>query len=220
MGAGATFALQHDARRAPDGTITLFDNVAEDLPARGHRWRGIALELDPGQRTASLIRKFEHPEGILSPTQGSMQQLDGGGAFIGWGGVQPYFTEFGRDGRPVFDARFLAKGVETYRAYRMPWQATPAARPHAVATATGERTIVHVSWNGANEVSRWRVRSVEAGPAVTAARRGFETTVRVRGRPRRVVVDAMDSSGAVLGSTMAVTVRRVQPTERYTRSAR
>lgn len=158
----------------------------------------MALELDPEQRTASLIRKFAHPDGILSPAQGSMQQLDGGGAFIGWGGVQPHFTEFGRDGRPVFDARFLAKGVETYRAYRMPWQATPAARPHAV--ATGERTIVHVSWNGATEVSRWRVRSGNA--AVTATRRGFETTVHVRGRPRRVVVDALDSPARCLAQRL------------------
>ena len=80
MRPGATFKLQHDARVQPDGTLTLFDNVAEDLPARGRRSRGMALELDPEQRTATLIRKFEHPDGILSPTQGSMQQLDGGGA--------------------------------------------------------------------------------------------------------------------------------------------
>jgi hypothetical protein len=209
---GATFKLQHDARVQPDGTLTLFDNVAEDLPARGRRSRGMALELDPEQRTASLIREFEHPDGILSPTQGSMQQLDGGGAFIGWGGVQPFFTEFDRDGQTVFDARFLAKGVETYRAYRMPWRATPTARPHAVATATGESTNVHVSWNGATEVSRWRVRPRGARRAVISARREFETTVHVRGRPRRVVVDALDSSGAVLGTTMAATVRRVRRT--------
>jgi hypothetical protein len=210
MRPGTAFNLQHDARVQPDGILTLFDNVAEDLPARGRRSRGMALALDPEQRTASLIRKFEHPDGILSPTQGSMQQLDGGGAFIGWGGVQPLFTEFSRDGRTVFDARFLAKGVETYRAYRMPWRATPAARPQAVATATGESTTVHVSWNGSTEVSRWRVRSGDAGPAVTAARRGFETTVHVRGRPRRIAVDALDSSGAMLGTTVVATERRVR----------
>ncbi|HEX5857289.1 MAG TPA: hypothetical protein VFY91_04195, partial [Microbacterium sp.] len=96
-------------------------------------------------------------------------------AFIGWGGVQPLFTEFSRDGETIFDARFLAKGVETYRAYRMPWRATPATRPHAVAVATGESTTVHV-----------------------------------RGRPRRVVVDSLDSSGAVLGTTAAAAARRLR----------
>jgi hypothetical protein len=210
MRPGTAFDLQHDARVQPDGSLTLFDNVAEDLPARGRRSRGIALELDLEQRTASLIREFEHPDGILSPTQGSMQQLDGGGAFIGWGGVQPYFTEFSRDGRTVFDARFRASGVESYRAYRMPWRGTPAARPDAIATATGDGTVVRVSWNGATEVSRWRVRPRGAGRAVTATRRGFETTVHVGGRPQRVVVEALDASGAVLGTTVPVTVRRVQ----------
>ena len=29
MGPGTRFAWQHDARRRPDGTITLFDNGAE-----------------------------------------------------------------------------------------------------------------------------------------------------------------------------------------------
>ena len=37
MRPGTTFNLQHDARMQHDGTITLFDNVAEDLPARGRR---------------------------------------------------------------------------------------------------------------------------------------------------------------------------------------
>jgi hypothetical protein len=208
MRPGTAFALQHDARVQRDGTLTLFDNVAEDLPARGRRSRGIALALDHRRRTASLVREFVHPDGILSPTQGSMQQLDGRGAFIGWGGVQPLFTEFDRDGRTVFDARFLAKGVETYRAYRMPWRATPAARPNAVATSTGKRTTVHLSWNGATEVSRWRVRPADAGPAVTVPERGFETTVNLRGRPHGVTAEALDASGTVLGTTATVAVRR------------
>jgi hypothetical protein len=207
MQPGTQFKLQHDARVQPHGTITLFDNVAEDLPARGRRSRGIELALDRERRTASLVRQFEHPDGILSPTQGSMQRLDGGGAFVGWGGLQPVFTEFDRDGRTVFDARFLAKGVETYRAYRMPWTATPTDRPRAVATTTGATTTVHVSWNGATEPVRWRVRASDARPAVTAARRGFETTLRVDGRPPRVRVEALDASGAVLGNTARVAVR-------------
>jgi hypothetical protein len=209
MRPGTAFNLQHDARVLPDGSLTLFDNVAEDLPARGRRSRGMTLAIDPARRTASLVREFKHPDGILSPTQGSMQQLDGGGAFIGWGGLQPLFTEFDRDGETVFDARFLAKGVETYRAYRMPWRARPAARPHAVATATGERTTVHVSWNGATEVSRWRIRPADGGRPVTIPRRGFETTIHLRGRPRSVVAEALDASGAVLGTTATARVQGI-----------
>jgi Arylsulfotransferase (ASST) len=207
MRPGTTFKLQHDARVQPDGTITLFDNVAEDLPARGRRSRGLTLAVDRERRTASLVHELEHPDGILSPTQGSMQRLGGGAAFIGWGGLQPVFSEFDPNGRLVFDARFVTAGVETYRAYRMPWSATPAQTPRAVATATRGITTVRVSWNGATEVARWRVRAVRTGTTATAARRGFETTLRLNGRPREVVVDALDASGTLLGTTAPVAVR-------------
>jgi hypothetical protein len=210
MQPGTKFNLQHDARFHPDGTITLFDNVAEDLPARGRRSRGLTIALDDKQRTASLVSEFEHPDGLLSPTQGSMQQLQGGGAFVGWGGLQPYFTEFDRDGGTVFDARFRAKGVETYRAYLMSWSARPAGRPSAAATSSGAGTTVRASWNGATDVSRWRVRPEEGGRATTAERRGFETTVRLGGHPRSVVVEALGRSGRVLGTSDRVVVSRTR----------
>src|SRR5919204_2109994 len=44
MGPGTRFAWQHDARRQPDGTITLFDDEA--APPLGKRSRAIRLRLD------------------------------------------------------------------------------------------------------------------------------------------------------------------------------
>jgi hypothetical protein len=132
-----------------------------------------------------------------------MQALPGGGAFVGWGGLQPVFSEFDADGRTVFDARFAAKGVESYRAYRMPWSAEAPGRPRAVARVARGAVRVRVSWNGATEVASWRVRADGAEP-VTAARTGFETAIRVRGRPQRLVVEALDASGAVIGRTAPV----------------
>ena len=105
LGPGAEFHLQHDARRRDDGAITLFDNVAEDLPARGRRSRGLALKLDDKAKTATVAQEFEHPGTVLSGTQGSMQSLDDGGAFVGWGGMQPWMTEFGADAAPDWDAQ-------------------------------------------------------------------------------------------------------------------
>jgi hypothetical protein len=209
MREGTTFKLQHDARRRPDGTLTLFDNVSEKLPARGEQSRAIALALDEERMRATLVREFEHPDGLLSPTQGSMQALDGGGAFVGWGGLQPVVSEFDAAGRTVFDARFGAAGVESYRAYRMPWRANAPGRPAVAAAVAGRRTRVSVSWNGATEVSAWRVRSAGVA-ATTAPRKGFETTVDVRGRPRVVVVDALDASGDVV----ATSARTRVPSER------
>jgi hypothetical protein len=207
MGPGAVFKLQHDARVHRDGTITLFDNVAEDMPARGRESRGLTLRLDHAEKTATRVREFERPDGILSATQGSMQVLPGGGAFVGWGGLHPEFTEFDREGGTVFDARFMAKGVETYRAYRMPWRALGEGRPSAVAFAGDGGVTVRASWNGSTQVARWRVRPDGGGAPVTAPRDGFETVVRVPGLPSSVVVDALGARGRVLGRTEAVPVR-------------
>jgi hypothetical protein len=198
MGPGAAFALQHDARRRADGAITLFDNVAEDLPARGRRSRGLALKLDPGAETATLADWWEHPDALLSTTQGSLQSLDGGGAFVGWGGLQPVFTEFSADGRTVFDARFVPEGVESYRAYRLPWDAAGEGQPAAVIRG---RTV-YASWNGATDVRAWRVRTGD-GREQTAPRRGFETAIELDGAADRVTVEALGDRRQVLGAAQA-----------------
>ena len=203
MGRGTVFKLQHDARVHPDGTISLFDNVSEDVKARDEQSRGIVLEVDEDAKTASLVREFEHPDELLSTTQGSMQVLDGDGAFVGWGGLHPEFTEFDAEGGTVFDARFVAKGVETYRAYRMPWRARGAGRPSAVARAAGSETVVRASWNGSTQVARWRVKP----SGVSVPRTGFETTIRVPGGASSVVVEALGARGRVLGRSSAVPVR-------------
>jgi Arylsulfotransferase (ASST) len=203
---GAEFALQHDARVRSDGAITLFDNVSEDPKAREKASRGLALTLDHGAKTASVAQEWEHADGLLSTTQGSMQNLDGGGAFVGWGGMQPFFTEFAADGRTLFDARFVRADVESYRAYRGPWQATGEGRPNVVATSGGRRTAVWVSWNGATNVDRWRVQP-DRGPAITARRRHFETAITLDVRAQEVVVEALDAGGTVIGASDRVRVR-------------
>jgi hypothetical protein len=205
MAPGTEFALQHDARRRADGAITLFDNVAEDLPANGRRSRGLAIRLDTQAGTASVAQFWEHPDGLLSTTQGSMQATAGGGAFVGWGGLQPVFSEFAPDGRLVFDARFTAEGVESYRAYRAEWEGRGEDRPDAVARARRGRTTVQASWNGATEVTTWRARA-EDGTTATAPRDGFETTIELDATAREVVVEALGEGGRVLGRTAPVAV--------------
>ncbi len=49
LGPGVRFAWQHDARRQPDGTITLFDN--ESTPKVGDRSRLLTLAVDERRRT-------------------------------------------------------------------------------------------------------------------------------------------------------------------------
>jgi Arylsulfotransferase (ASST) len=66
MGEGARFAFQHDARRLPDGTISIFDNgttVFENGFQKAiEESRAIVLELDEQKMSASLVREYTHPQ--------------------------------------------------------------------------------------------------------------------------------------------------------------
>jgi arylsulfotransferase ASST len=207
FGPGARFSWQHDARRRPDGTLTLFDNAAKQ-PIRGRQSRAIVLRLDETRHTASLVRSYTHPAPLLSPSQGDAQFLANGNVVVGWGS-NPYVTEFDAGGRVLLDLRFGSAGVDSYRAFRLPWMGHPADRP-AVAARSGQngRTVVSASWNGSTEVARWRVLA-GAGPAclrriAEAAKDGFETAIPAASDARYFAVQALDANGQVLRTSNAV----------------
>ena len=133
IGPGANFAWQHDARRQPDGTLTVFDNGA--TPAVEKRSRGLILDVDERAMTATLLHQYTHPK-ILAGSQGSVQLLANGNVFVGWGEV-PHVSEFDRSGQMVFDAE-LGEKYESYRAFRLPWTGLPAEAP-AIAAARDAR---------------------------------------------------------------------------------
>jgi hypothetical protein len=198
LGDGARFNLQHDARLLEDGTLSLFDNVSEDVEDSDELSRGLVLKLDEQVMVASVAREYVHP-GVLSGTQGSMQTLGGENAFVGWGGMRPEFTEYSAPGEIAWDARFVPKGVESYRAYTMPWSAKPADPPDV--TLRGR--LLQISWNGATDVASWRL-TPDGGRTETIGRDGFETRVRFPERPSRVQVAGLDDNGDVVGEVAAV----------------
>ncbi|MBE2320644.1 arylsulfotransferase family protein [Solirubrobacter sp. CPCC 204708] len=182
FGPGARFALQHDARPQPDGTLTLFDNAE-----RG-RSRAIRLRLD-GTR-ATLVRALTHPRNLLSRTQAGMQPLPNGNTFVGWGSNR-WFSEYDANGKLIFDGR-MARRNDSYRAYRGAWVGRPSTRPSLARRGAD----VFVSWNGATEVTAWQV---EGAPPVP--RTGFETALR--GVPAGATIRALDVAGTVLGQARA-----------------
>jgi Arylsulfotransferase (ASST) len=204
----ASFAYQHDARRQPDGTITIFDN-ASGAPGPGPASRGLRLSLDMKRRRASLVQEYKTPDARAVWAMGNVQQLGDGGVFIGWG-THGSFSEFGPHGRLRFDARFADKSVD-YRAFRLPWLARPTGKPAVgVQQAADGSVAVYASWNGATEVATWQVRagaSPERLRAVaTGARRGFETAIPVPALQGYVAVAALDRAGRRLGLSDAVAV--------------
>ncbi len=179
LGAGVRFAWQHDARRMPDGTITLFDNQA--TPKVGDESSALVLDVDERRRTATVVRELTHPAGVLAIAEGNAQALPGGGMFVGWGiGSRRGVSEFGPDGKLLFDLR-LPSDTDTYRAYRMPWEGRPSDRPVAVVERAGRRVTAYASWNGATAATRWALLAGATPdsmrPIAVAGRTGFETAI-------------------------------------------
>ncbi len=205
MGPGTRTAFQHDARRQEDGTITIFDNGA--APRVHQESRGITVELDEDDMTATLVRVLTSPDRLLATSQGNMQVLPNGNVFIGWGSAG-YISEFSPDGKLLFDAH-LPPRDDSYRAFRFPWSAHPTDNP-AVAVERGPDgdLALYASWNGATEVESWEVLAGRSPdhlePLGALPRDGFETTMLVQTSDPYVAVRAKDASGRVLGYSKPV----------------
>ena len=206
MRAGAGFAWQHDARRQPDGTMTVFDNGA--TPAVEKRSRALILDVDEDSMTATCSHEYTHRR-VLAGSQGNVQLLGNGNVFVGWGEV-PRVSEFDHAGRIVFDAE-LGHEYECYRAFRLPWTGRPADAP-ALALAgggAGRALTAYASWNGATEVRDWQL--LAGGdpdaliPVVRTRARGFETTLRAPAASRYFAVQALDRWGNTLGRSPVLT---------------
>ncbi len=213
LGEGVRFAWQHDARRQPDGSLTLYDNVSDDEKDEPNEAsRVLVLRLDDATRHAMLVRSYEHPQGLLATTQGNAQFLAGGHVFVGWGS-QPSFTEFARDGRVLLDGGFGAEGADSYRAYRLRWQGRPAEIPAVAVRKNGEGYVGHVSWNGATDVVRWQIFAGADAQHLQAlasgAKDGFETAIPFDTDAAVVQVRALNDGGAVIGTSRPVMLANV-----------
>ena len=213
LGPGVRFAWQHDARRQPDGTLTLYDNVA-DKEVKGRSSRVLVLRLDEKSGRASLVRSYEHPGRLLATTQGNAQFLPGGHVFVGWG-AQPYFTEFDRNGRVLVDGRFGVDGTDSYRAYRLAWAGRPAESP-AVAVERERDGVytAYASWNGATEAARWQVLAgpdrQRLLPQAEHVNGAFETAIAFETLEKVIQVRALNDRGAVIGSSRPVVLANVR----------
>ncbi len=213
----ASFGWQHDVRRRFDGTITMFDNGASEAPGRS---RGLRIRPDESTGTASLVRAYDRPDGLLATSQGNVQLLADGGAFVGWGS-RPFYSEYGPDGTLLVDATFPAS-TQSYRDYRQAWTGRPAEAPAVavdvpvgtastpVASGAGGARTVYASWNGATSVATWQVLTGDAATdlrvVAVAPRSGFETAVPAPTLGAYVAVLAHDELGGLLGVSAPIAV--------------
>ncbi len=203
---GASTAFQHDAVLQSDGTITMFDNGAGP-PAVHSQSRALRLSINTQNQTANLVKQYYHSPSLVSNNEGSVQTLPGGELFVGWG-AQPYFSEFNSRGQLDFDAHFVAP-TASYRAYRFTWHAQPTTKPSInVNRGSGGVTYAWVSWNGATEVTRWRLLAGTSPTSLktvaTVNRHGFQTQTTVHTQASYWEVQGLSSSGQVLGTSNSV----------------
>ena len=206
LGAGTRFYWQHDAEFQPGGLISVFDNGSD--PPKEKQSRGLLLRPDAARRTVSLIKQFVNTtKTLLSESQGNALALPGGNWLLGYGRL-PNFTEFDASGHVLLDAT-LGKDVQNFKTFLSPWSGRPSTAPTLAVRPAGTGALaVAASWNGATEVTSWRVI---AGPAPNTLSRvadgtktGFETTIVARTPGPFVAVQALDKTGAVLGTSSTV----------------
>ncbi len=112
--AAGRFGGQHDARRLPDGTITLFDNGT----GRGRAPQALRYAVDPVARTATLRELVAEPGAPASPCCGSARRLPSGRWLVAWGGT-PLVTETDAADSPGLRLMFGGP-LATYRAVPAP----------------------------------------------------------------------------------------------------
>ena len=200
FGPGATFAYQHDARRQPNATISVFDNAARSAE-KGVQSRALVLRVDLSTHRVTLVRAYSHQPPLLSESQGDTQLLPDGHVFVGWG-QNPDFTEYSAGGQTLLDGTF-GRADDSYRVFRFTWVGKPTTKP---ALAVDGRTV-YASWNGATKVARWQVvggpDAQHLAPVAAVAKNGFETAIRLASKPKVVAVRALAADGSVLAASAA-----------------
>jgi hypothetical protein len=205
MPPNSRFAWQHDVQRQSDGTITIFDNGA--APPVRKRSRVLVFRIDEETHRATLKRVYRRPGKLLARSQGNAQTLANGDLLVGWG-AQPYLTEFSRSGAILLDAR-IPEGINSYRAYRWPWQGKPAGQPSLVMAKRRGIATAYASWNGATDVARWQLLAGRGPTSLEPIRtvgseRKFERAIPAPGQPAYFAVRAQAADGTTLGESRIV----------------
>jgi hypothetical protein len=125
--ANEIFAWQHDPQQVGPDEYTFFDNESSGTPELSTS-RVVTVRLNFRTRVARLVSSIDQPEGLVAASQGNAQTTSNGDVVVGWGAL-PYFSTFSRSGTLLFNAEFPA-GVNTYRAYQLPWTPRPRRAHH------------------------------------------------------------------------------------------
>jgi Arylsulfotransferase (ASST) len=201
QGPGTNFEWQHDAHLYPNGTLSLFDDAAD--PQKERQSSAKLLAINPRTGSASLVRRYTHSPPLITGAVGSAQVLPNHDMLVGWG-TTGQFSEYTRSGKQIFNGS-LPLPVYSYRVYEFPWSGQPQTPPSLALGQSDGKLKAYASWNGATQVSSWRVlegsHPGSLRSTISAGRTGFETVLALQDQPRYVAVQALGSGGRVLGTS-------------------
>ncbi|KAK3697799.1 hypothetical protein LTR37_017264 [Vermiconidia calcicola] len=221
LGEGVKFSRQHNIRSQGQNEthtlISVLDNaVGQDSQRATHDWsRGllIALRTDTDPMTAELVQGFDHPREKYADRRGNFQMLDNGNVFMGWS-ERAEQSEHAPDGKLLFEARFKADWMGSYRNYKFPYVGRPLGKPDVVSKATfwneenepNPYTQVWVSWNGDTEVRTWELHGSKSDNDTMALldsvkRTGFEAFFEYQGYAKFVQLKGIDKNGDLVGDS-------------------
>ena len=227
-GQALDFKWQHDARWVQEldengiGIISLFDNKEGGILHRdGPYSRGLMLRVDVPHKTVEMLHEYIPYSKTRAPSQGSMEVLENGNVFIGWGHSSA-FSEFTQDGTLLCEWHFGPSLLDfwgvavSYRANKVKqkeWIGQPTLPPDA----KEKGWKIYTSWNGATQVAAWGLevsRSVDRhGRDVweeidVVVKEGFESSFKLptMSGSKKYRVGALDETGQVIRYSSVVEV--------------
>ena len=216
----ARFQWQHDVELHSGNVVSMFDDHCCGVTSSGTlapptgSARGLVLKLNLSNHTAALVHSYGHGSGFFVPFLGNTQLVPGGNVVVGWGtghvttlhgGNTNVFTEYSKGGNRLLDA-VIPNPDLSYRTYLQSWVGLPLTPPSGAVRSSHGKTTVYASWNGATQVVAWRVLAGSSKSSLKtavskASKTGFETAMPVNGGPKVFEVQALASSGKVLGTS-------------------
>lgn len=159
-----------------------FNNYNSGWDNGTHPSEGLELLVNLADHDVSVLNNYQDPrDSIYTDSQGAFWPLSNGNTLVGYGSIAK-IKEYGPDNGDVrMTLQFGADNlVQSFRAYRQVWHATPTAYPPK---AVGLNGTAYMSWNGATDITTWEIYAGIVPDKLNlverVAKTGFETSAKI-----------------------------------------
>lgn len=190
--------------------ITLFDNGSDGRVNNETDSKGMLIEVNLANMTATSLVNFTNPGGemdLLSVSQGSLELFgsdglspDSSNVFMGYGSL-PVMSEWDVNGTALQVIHWgNATLSQSYRVYKSTsWVGFPLTSPDVAIL----NNSLYVSWNGATSVATWRI--IQGTNTTDVPKMNFETAIPLNDTATDMLqAIALDSGGSHLASSQFI----------------